>query len=205
MFHGLQHRRRSRRGFTLLELCLVLAVLAAVAAIVWPALHAPFALERLKRGADQVRAAWIETRVEAMTSGTIQAFRFEPGTGQYCIERFSGLDYDDPAALVDAFAFSAPLVAPEVAVAINLRELPEGIVFLLAQTELDARAQWALAQGGMLESIPQAPPILFYPDGTASQASIYLIDEQQNAIRIDLRGLTGVVTIGETVQLEAAP
>jgi hypothetical protein len=45
-------------------------------------------------------------------------------------------------------------------------------------------------------------PILFYPDGTASDATVVLENEYRRRIELTLRGLTGVATVGELYETE---
>ena len=42
-----------------------------------------------------------------------------------------------------------------------------------------------------------SPPVLFYPDGTASDASVLLSNERGLTLRVTLRGLTGIARPGE--------
>ena len=40
-------------------------------------------------------------------------------------------------------------------------------------------------------------PVLFYPDGSTVDAYLIVGDERDKAIRLNLRGMTAVVTLGE--------
>ena len=71
--------RRCRRGFTLFELMLVLALLVAFASIAAPMLRNSFAIERLRKGGDAVRTIWAKARLDAMRSGQTYVFRFDYG------------------------------------------------------------------------------------------------------------------------------
>src|SRR5688500_11098386 len=85
------------RGFTLLEMLLVLALMTALAAVSIPSFQGPLADRRLRSGAEHVRAAWLTARAEAMTSAQIQMFRYQPQTGDYSIGPWEGDE-----SLVDA-------------------------------------------------------------------------------------------------------
>src|SRR5262245_48608432 len=83
-----RHRHRSlssRRAFTLLEVMLVMGILVAVAAIAWPTITRSYESVRLRKAADQVQAGLSHARVEAMSSGVSQVFRFEPNSPRYTI------------------------------------------------------------------------------------------------------------------------
>ncbi|HEV3341272.1 MAG TPA: hypothetical protein VG125_12970, partial [Pirellulales bacterium] len=62
-----------------MELLLVLALVAAVAAMVWPLLQRPLATQRLKRAAEQVRMHLIKARTQAITTGETFGFTYQPG------------------------------------------------------------------------------------------------------------------------------
>src|SRR6266496_1137126 len=83
MNHDRRHASSSsRRAFTLLEVMLVMAILVAVAAVAWPQIHRAYESVRLRKAADQVQAGLSHARVEAMSSGVTQVFRFEPNRSE---------------------------------------------------------------------------------------------------------------------------
>ena len=45
-------------------------------------------------------------------------------------------------------------------------------------------------------------PIMFYPDGSAGDAYIVVGNEHNSSIRIDLRGMTAAVRVGEVKDLK---
>src|SRR5690348_15415484 len=69
----------TRSGFTLLELLLVLALIAAISAMVWPLLAGPLATQRLKRAAEQVRTQLIKARTQAINTGETFGVTYQPG------------------------------------------------------------------------------------------------------------------------------
>ena len=218
----------ARRAFTLNELLLVLALVVAMAGLIVPTLGV-FDDEYLRQAADQVRGDWTAARVEAMTSGLTQVFRYELETGEYVIQPWEGDDalleaspgassrggissgtFGTPAnggTLGNPTGMSiganSPYAAPAGsggggmyggAAVVHQKALPEQIMFASCQVGLDVRAvQVADAVG----SSHLAPPILFYPDGTTSDAVLTLANEEGDSIRLLLRGLTGIVQVSE--------
>ena len=59
---------------------------------------------------------------------------------------------------------------------------------VLAESWLAYLDNAALASGAMW-----SPPVLFYPDGTATDAKAIILDKNQQAIQLWVRGLTGAV------------
>ena len=59
-------RQPARRGFTLLELLLVIALLAVLAAVVWPNLPGRLAGEQLMHSARQLQSVLYLTRASAL-------------------------------------------------------------------------------------------------------------------------------------------
>jgi len=222
---GLACGRGARRAFSLIELLLVLALIVAMAAVVVPTIGV-FDDEYLRQAADQVRGDWTAARVEAMTSGLTQVFRYEIETGQYVIQPWEGDDAllnASPGASASGgissgnmgapadggFASpmggsvsSSPYAAPVGSgsgmiggsAVVHQKTLPEQVKFASCQVGLDVRAvQVADAVG----SSYLAPPILFYPDGTTSDAILTLANEEGDTISLHLRGLTGIVQVSE--------
>ena len=44
-------------------------------------------------------------------------------------------------------------------------------------------------------------PIYFYPDGTSSDARLQICNDRNGAIELMLRGMTGVVKVGDVVPI----
>jgi prepilin-type N-terminal cleavage/methylation domain-containing protein len=191
-----------RRGFTLIEVLLVLAVVVMLAAFTVPALDRPMAGQRLKQAADRVRTEWIRARLKAMSTGDTYIFRYVPNDCHYSIEVQPG-----PESTLDSFAMgggatlSGDGTEAGSALAIVERAIPEDCVFVDSETGLDTRADTvadtALASGP--SDAAWSTPIIFYPDGTTSDARLVLRNKYDHEVVLSIRGLTGVVTVGDVV------
>lgn len=191
---------KRQRAFTLLEVLLTMCLLVILASLAWTALDKPFAGVRLRKAADRIRAELVTARVEALESGDVYFFRCTVNEGGYRIDCYSAAMAQGNSALGDVLG--NPAQDPgTAAAAIQTIEgsLPEDVTFVICETVADARSamiaseleQSAVAETGMSD------PILFYPDGTASTARLVLKNEDNRSIELLLRGLTGVVNIGE--------
>lgn len=197
--------RTAQAGFTLLELTLVLALLVVVAAMVWPAFEKPLASERLRHGADKVRSEWTRTRVRAMTTGTPHVFRYVPLTNQYQVEIWSGAESQIEAASLADFGLAQQQAV--VAQGVGEKRLPDGVVFDANQTLQDTRAMLVSAAGTQTQmgQAQWSDPIYFFPDGTTSTARLLLHNELNLYVVLDLRGLTGVVTVSPVLTADELP
>ena len=45
-------------------------------------------------------------------------------------------------------------------------------------------------------------PILFYPDGTTSDAFVVVANENERGIQVNLRGMTGTATLSDIIDLK---
>lgn len=220
-----------RSAFTLLELLLVLALIAAVAALAWPALDRPLATQRLRRAAEQVRMQLIKTRTKAISTGETFAFRYQPDKPLMRIEAstqnedliaasstlgatgssFGGSMQMGGAQMAGASS-SAGAITPSAGTMGGPAQptppvedvLPDPIVFYGGEVASDARADQLSAQERMKGSIDLSwsQPVLFFPDGTAVAARIALAGDRGRAIVIEVRSLTGAVRVGEIVSVE---
>ena len=193
-----------RNGFTLLEMLLVLAILVAVAALAAPAMRGLIQSARLRAAADTVRTEWTRAHVKAMKTGRIQVFRYELGGTKYSVQPWIAGD--------DALESSAPAIAgfgtadesQETANVGEGRELPEGTLFVAGDAAVESRSL-AIEQTAMdatqFES-EWSRPILFYPDGTASDAFVVVANENKVGIKVELRGMTGTATLGDVMDVE---
>jgi type II secretory pathway pseudopilin PulG len=193
--HGIR-----RTGLTLVEVCLVLALIVILGAVAAPLMEGSFSRAGLESGADLVRGAWARARLAAMDSGQTHVFRFEPRGGRFQIITLDQLG-------MPASEMAAPDVPnPEHTVADMLRlpqsRLPDGVVF--AAGNISESSQVLATLGTATESAWSAP-ILFHPNGTTSDASIVLANEAQNTVRVTLRGLTGIANTSEVGKEAVGP
>ena len=131
------HRAGRLRGYTLLEMIVVLAIVASFLAIALPAVFRPLTKAELRDAAQQVQAALLDARTRAVESGVAQEFRYEPGGRRYEI-RARGQEGDGtPPAAPNLAAAGATAQPANVAVLEPLDEvLPDGIVFADPQEEI---------------------------------------------------------------------
>ena len=193
---------RSRGAYTLMELIIVLAILVAVVSLGWPALRRLSYKARLQDAARQVRTALVRARLDAIESGRVHLFRYQPGSGRYEVA-----SPDRETEAVDALAMIAPLDETHAAEGDDLLlgeqpsasaaepiELGGGVVFLdPTMTEPQASAPMDAEPPG-----PQrwSAPIVFLPNGRTVNAHLVLANARYR-VDVLLRGLTGTVKLGK--------
>lgn len=190
------------RGITLVELLLALAILVAMAALAAPAVNRSWERYRVKLAGDQLRAAFTHAHVEAMRKGQIQVVRFEMGGNRYYLQPWMAGDEVINASAEEALQQTQMQVetgAPQE------QQLPEDVTFAAASAEFDTRAieieEVAAQQQGM--TVQWSQPILFYPDGTSSSATVAVANKRGQAVQVRLRKLTGLTTVSDVTTLEA--
>jgi type II secretory pathway pseudopilin PulG len=186
-----------RSAFTLLELTLVLALMTLIGAIVWPALDAPFAAERLKKTADQLRADFTRGRVAAMNTGRVHLFSWDPATRRYAVVAMDDMTADPFSVPVDP---AATMMLPALD-----RPLPEDVTIheVAALDDVTPPPAISPVQGFGIPTTPTAAVatthVYFHPDGTTSTARVTLANDRQMFIDVHLRGLTGGTAIGDVL------
>jgi hypothetical protein len=156
----------------------------------------------LKSAADAVRTEWTRSHVRAMKTGRIQVFRYELGGQKYTVQPWiAGDDALEGNESVDT-GFGTP--AGEDTVRGDGYELPEGTLFAAGDAAQESRSLSIeqAASDATQFSGEWSRPILFYPDGSTSDAFVLIGNERKVGIRIELRGMTGAAKVSDVVALE---
>jgi type II secretion system protein H len=194
-----------RAGMTLIEILLVLAIMVAVAALAAPAFQNMMRDARLQSAADELRVEFTRAHVKAMKTGRIQVFRFEIGGTRFSVQPYAASDDQIEAApAVLGFGTDDGEVASARMDDSQAVTLPEGVTFAGGSAALESRSQ------SIEEEIDEAnmfggdwsQPILFYPDGSSSDAWVIVANEREVAIRVNLRGMTSASRLSEITDLE---
>jgi prepilin-type N-terminal cleavage/methylation domain-containing protein len=194
-----------RRGFTLLEMLLVLAILVVVAALAAPALRGAIQSARLRAAGDTIRTEWTRAHVKAMKTGRIQVFRYELGGMKYSIQPWIAGDDALEGSAQSASGFAVADQTQDTANVGAGNELPEGTMFVGGDAVMESRSL-AIEQTAMEATQFESEwsrPILFYPDGSTSDAFVVIANENKVGVKVMLRGMTGTSTVGEIMDLEA--
>jgi Tfp pilus assembly protein FimT len=185
---------------TLVELLVVLALLVVIGSIVVPVFTGSFASVRLRRAGDQVLTRWSQARARAIETGEAYQFRFTPETGAYRVEPWTNLVEESAAGsrsttsastASDASTSSSEMSGDSAAV--QNKSLPEKITFQSGQLAVEDVISGERQVASMKSAGDElSTPILFFPDGTTSEASVVLANDRNQFVRLSLRGLTGV-------------
>src|SRR4051812_15830230 len=180
-----------RTGITLVELMISLSIMVAAAAIAAPTMHRAWERYRVKLAGDQLRAAFAHAHVDAMRTGQIQVLRFEIGGDRFYVQPWMAGDEAINASAEEAYAQSRPQYQNEP---VAEQKLPDEVKFADASTKFDTRAMEIEQEAAQQQTATThwSQPLLFYPDGTSSQATVIVANEREEAVEITLRKLTGL-------------
>jgi prepilin-type N-terminal cleavage/methylation domain-containing protein len=197
----------ARRGFSLIELLIVMAILTVVSALVLPSLRGPLDRGRLRSAAVSIQGVWGKARSLAIREGTAMTFRCKLGGRTWKIER----DDNQVAVRVrvgDAES-SAELGAEEDQLQglsgrgeqtlIRKGRLPDGVIF----DELILRNSSPQPQGGGFSDDEQfaaelssqwSEPVKFQPSGRSQDARLRIAAADNFVVDVKIRGLTSNVS-----------
>ncbi len=178
--------RPVRRGYTLFELIVVVALIVVLASLAIPSIQSMYADSKLQAAVDQVSGKWAQMRTRAILEGRPYRFavgangsdfRVAPDDAQY----WGG---GDPPAPSDPA--NAPLVVQG--------SLPHGIQFTQSDT-VSTNPYDALNPPPSSSSGAWTTVAVFLPDGTAQQdVEIVFRMTDCSPVSLRLRALTGGVT-----------
>jgi len=178
-----------RKGYTLLEVLLVAAVLIVFASLAIPSLKGIQGSYRLTGGVDSVRSAWAQARARAIEEGRPYRFAVEQDGSHYRIAP------DRP----DYWSGSGPGDDPDGKGFVLEQSLPGGVRFtvngdLASAPPPDEVSDKDDKPGPSLDAYTGAA--VFLPDGTARE-DVKILFQVRGATptMVHLRGLTGSVTV----------
>ncbi len=198
-----------RFAFTLLELLLTLAVLAALTAVAIPQVGLLASDRRLVRAGDLLRVEMTRLRIDAMRQGRVLMLEgMVEGSNLRAKPFYSAGDATEAidqtgsqSGLLTGATQGVVSVIEQDSEAEELIELPEDILVEQVGVVSAARSMEVEQLNEANQSQGWSRPILFYPDGTTSTAIVTLYNPQLGRVVVSLRGITGDVTISEVLPL----
>jgi Tfp pilus assembly protein FimT len=178
--------RNQRRGYTLYELVLVVAVLMVAALLVAPTLQTLAGATPINAAADTVKARMAQARARAMAENRPYRFDVMDNTGTMRIAPDSDEFWDGGSgstmASTDSSSSQPPLVLED--------KLPKEIRFCGAQSlGSDGQPQASGSSGGWV------CPVVFLPNGTTRQdAEIAFMEAGGKPLVIRVTSSTGAIT-----------
>jgi len=198
---------KRRRGYTLMEMLLVLAVLVMVAALAAPAMTGIMRRATLTAAGDAVRTDFTRAHVKAMKTGRIQVFRYELNGRKYRVQPWiagdDSLETNSQSGATEGLGMD--VAGAPAADTGEEKELPEGTTFAGGEAAVESRGSVvgeAVSNDASAAEGDWSQPILFYPDGSSSDAFVVVSDEFERGMRIDLSGLTGTAKVGPIATLQ---
>ncbi|MEE8453028.1 MAG: prepilin-type N-terminal cleavage/methylation domain-containing protein [Thermoguttaceae bacterium] len=188
------------RGYTLLELIIVLALIAAIAALSLPAMRGPMDKSELRSAAKELCNRLALARLDAIEAGAAYQFRFEPAGRRFEVARrtasttATSLPFRSSAANVLGTTVNAPEPSPPV-----MGDLSDGLSFFGQTTDASSavdRLLDPLLSEPAADTAAWSTPIVFYPNGRSSDARIRIRGQRGFYVDVTLRGLTGTATAG---------
>ncbi len=204
---------RFARGFTLIEVILVLAILVTIASLVFPTIDSFVSSRRLLQSIDQVQNDLLKARVQAMESGQAQVFRATINGNGYTIAPWLSGKESENASSGATLMTAGGIVKTEkggggaatstangaTSTSTDTKSLPTDVQFFTVDILVDSRNVLDVQQStGAAPSTASSAasgsissPILLYPDGTSTTAQIILADSHGRRMALQIRGVTG--------------
>ncbi len=181
----------SRSGYTLIEIMLAVMVLIVLTSMAASPLMNSWRDTQTGSATEEVRALLAGTRLLALDKDETWQFVYEPGGTNYLRVPLSAPIEGASDEKANQGKHSDTLPAT-----ISFGESGGG-----TGSTVSSELLTGLTNAGELSGVSWSAPILFYSDGTSSEAGFEIVDEYGNARTIKVRDLTGGVTVKEGTNL----
>jgi prepilin-type N-terminal cleavage/methylation domain-containing protein len=198
MHHPTHPVRHQKRGFTLIEMLLVLALMVVMMGIAYPSLARLRMEQNLKQGAELVRLQMKQARLRAMESGIEYQFRYETGGKQFLVvpAEYSAIQAQQIANQQSGNA------APQAAYWKTLGKFEAKINFSRNTLDRDIQPQplpkeflVGFPKPDDLSRVAWAAALIFRADGSARDFAVEIEDEKGAYVTLSVRGITGEVNM----------
>ncbi len=184
----------NRRGFTLLEVVLVLAIIVAVGAVAAPIFQGTLRGERLRKGVELISIDWTRTRAKAMEMGETQVWLCELSDGSYSSSVYSGVQGLSPSDAASLVSASTGLSSSDASSgSFGQSAMPDGVsISDVLISDADTVVMMSQSTNSMESG---SATIFFYPDGTSSSARLTVTNEEEQTMSVMLNGLSGTIRV----------
>lgn len=189
--HTARNHESSRSGYTLIEIMLAVMVLIVLTSLAASPLMNSWRDTQTGSATEDVRALLAGTRILALDRDETWQFMYEPGGNHYLRVPTSAATEEATDENANQGKHSDTLPAT-----ITFGESSGG-----TGSTVSSELLTGLADAGELSGVSWSAPILFYSDGTSSEANLEIADEYGNSRTISVRDLTGGVTVKDGVDL----
>lgn len=177
-----------RQAFTLLEILMVILIMGILVAITMPRMGGTFAIARLKASARDLAGMLRYARNTAVLREQPCEIRFDLDKGQYQLVLMdaSGDIYNEkhPKRLARKRQedTTAHVMGDDVA---GVRQLPNRVNFTVIYTDAP------------LTEDTHRPRVIYYPDGSATPATIAIEDDRKHVISVEVFRTTGMARVSQ--------
>ena len=185
-----------KRGFTLFEILLVLAIIVAVSAIAAPVFQGTLRAERLRKGVGLITTDWTRTRATALETGVTQVWTCQISDGTFSASDYSGqLSAEGAEGAAASVAATTGLTATDTSTSTyGNSPLPQGVSVSDILVS-DGDTVVLMSQTSNPSSDSGNATIFFYPDGTSSSARITVTNEEEESMSAMMNGLSGTIRV----------
>ncbi|GIX07125.1 MAG: hypothetical protein KatS3mg115_1528 [Candidatus Poribacteria bacterium] len=176
------------RGFTLLEIVVVLAIIAIVLTLAAPSLRAFSENQKLQAAANSIQTLVLYAREMAATQREATVLVFDFTEGRYWLAKYDALEWGDlaqtvglgafgPSAFEDSPTGEEPTISVQETRFGKPRTLPRGVALLRIDVD---------REGTILSTTSGYEYIAFDTNGLAEPASLYLANVEGRVAVVDV-------------------